>query len=131
MSGGVIHYSVFHCPHCKERFSSDALVVAHAKGKCMYCDGPVHVNALAALPKTLESQVGGIVIFGFWVLLLWGVSELSGFSITSEILSLPHWLAIVCTIAVLIPGAWLSFYYQRWETRKQVTHAIQQFDSET
>lgn len=130
MSGGIIRYTKYSCPHCGASLSNDAIAIAQARGVCSVCDQPLRIDAAQALPKTGETMLAGMVVLAMYVAAVWGLVNLLQVDIASLFKKLPPFWRIVASFAVLAPGLALAKWVESSEVKRLLRVAKEMRDEQ-
>lgn len=128
MSGGIIRYTRYTCPHCHAKLSNASIAIAHNTGKCPLCRGRIKIDARQALLETGESYGTAVVVVTVYAACVWVVVQVTGFNVNAFLKSLPSMVAYLVIAVVAIPGIWLANLAAQRENRRLMRDVKEQLD---
>ena len=115
MSGGSIKYAKYNCPNCGHTLSNSSLIYVQEEGCCPVCKTPMKADLAHALPNTLETKIGEIVVLLCYFGLVALVLHFSGVDVNSFI-NQSHPVLLVLTVAFLLAPA---FVLVKWLAKSE------------
>jgi uncharacterized protein YbaR (Trm112 family) len=115
MSGGSIQYTKYNCPNCGHTLSNSSLIYVQEEGCCPVCKTPMKVDLAQALPNTLETKIGEIVVLFCYFGLVALVLNFSGVDVNSFI-NQSHPALLLLAVALLLAPA---FVLVKWLTKRE------------